>query len=1108
MGLPDSLRLVIIGGERALPERVERWNESVGATHPLVNAYGPTEGTVEATVCHLSELSSAQLHGREVPIGRPIGNAQVYMLDPYFQPVPIGVSGELYLGGAGVARGYLDRPTWTAASFIPNPFGDEPGARLYRTGDFVRYQPDGQIEFVGRIDTQVKIRGLRIELGEIEAVLNQHPAVSQVVVTAREDVSGHKRLVAYVVTRQPHTSTDDLRRLLKHTLPEYMVPSLFVVLPALPMTPNGKIDYQALPIPESLHNSTDTERVAPRTHAERCLAAIWTELLGADHIGIHDNFFALGGDSIISIQMVSRAHQAGLQITPKLLFQYQTIAELADVAGTVNLLAAEQGAVTGRLPLTPIQRWFFDAHPVDPHHFNQSMFLEVSPDVRPEWLATAVHGLLTHHDALRLRFTQDGQEWSQDNAAPDTDIPFAVVDLSGIAPDAREARLAAETARIQSSLNPVSGPLMRAALFVFGSGQAGRLLMVIHHLAVDAVSWRILLDDLERMYHQLRRGGDRPPGQDDVVSRVVALADRPRPGSGCRRTDLLATGPGHPHPEVPVDNPRAAGDNTVASAAQVICRLARAETTALLKHVQQVYHTHINDVLLTALLQSTCQWTGSRTLLLDVEGHGREELAHGQGHMGGAPGSVSDGPSDGDIDLTRTVGWFTSIFPVRLELDRDHPGEALKSVKEQLRRIPHHGIGYGLLRYLGQAPGLAGPAVPGISFNYLGQFDVAGPPRHTTDNSADVARCLLRIAADARGPEQSPRQTRSHLLEVNCWVQEGQLQIHWTYSQGLHRRETIATLAHGHIEALHTLIAHCASPDAGGYTPSDFPLARVDQGSLDQLLAITGAANIEDIYELSPMQAGMLFDTLYAPESSVYTTQISLTFDGTLDPDAWRRAWQRVLERHPALRTAFYWDGLAKPLQVVHAQVELPWETQDSADRRRSPSTFVRSAGIRPPPTVRAEPGAAHALSADSRRCRDVHLCLELAPHPHGRLVRPDSVPGTPGLLRCGAPAPRLLPAAPPSLPRIYRLVAAPGYGASESVLAPHATGLQRAHAAAGRPEPGVRRHARCRCRPACRPATVALRRSGDAGQRSASDAEHHRARGLGVAGTWVYRTR
>ena len=359
IGLPESLRLVILGGERALPERIRQWLGQVGTMPKLVNSYGPTETTVVATVCDLSKAGTL-LEGREAPIGRPIANVQTYILDSHGRPAPIGVSGELHIGGIGVARGYLNRPELTAEKFIADPFSENPAARLYKTGDLVRYRPDGHIEFLGRTDTQVKIRGLRIELGEIETALNQHPAVMQSVVTVREDTPGNKRLVAYLVAqRQTTLDNEALRQYLTQKLPVYMIPMAFVMLDDIPLSASGKIDTKALPPPE--HSPVENGRGMPRNEIEEKLVATWSLVLGLESVSIHDNFFELGGNSIISIQMLSHANRAGLQFTPKQLFQNQTIAQLAAVVtlGGAHRIIANQYLATGDVPLTPIQHWFF-----------------------------------------------------------------------------------------------------------------------------------------------------------------------------------------------------------------------------------------------------------------------------------------------------------------------------------------------------------------------------------------------------------------------------------------------------------------------------------------------------------------------------------------------------------------------------------------------------------------------------------------------------------------------------------------------------------------------------------------------------------------------------
>jgi amino acid adenylation domain-containing protein len=469
-----ALQNIIVAGEACSTALFAQWSKG----RRFFNAYGPTESTVCATVYECPNGS------RKLPIGRPIINTQVYILDPHLQPVPVGVPGELYIGGAGLARGYLNRPELTSEKFICNPFSDEPGARLYKTGDLGRYLSDGNIEFLGRLDDQVKIRGFRIELGEIETVLGQHPAVNEAVVVVREDVPGNKRLVAYVVLNASSAPSmqELLHHFLKQQLPEYMVPSALVLLEALPLTPNGKIDRRTLPAPDMARPEWSGALVSPRTPVEKQLAGIWADVLGLQQVGIHDNFFEVGGDSILSIQIIARANQAGLKLTPKHLFQHQTIAELAEVAGTGEANQAEQGLVTGEVLLTPIQRWFFEQDLPQPHHWNQAMLLEVRQPVDVVVLQQVVQQLLEHHDVLRLRFVRQPNGWQQINALPDETLTVARVDLTALPKAEQSGAIEAAATELQASLNLESGWLVRVALFDLGPNQHQRLLLAIHHL--------------------------------------------------------------------------------------------------------------------------------------------------------------------------------------------------------------------------------------------------------------------------------------------------------------------------------------------------------------------------------------------------------------------------------------------------------------------------------------------------------------------------------------------------------------------------------------------------------------------------------------------------
>ncbi len=943
----DFMRLLVVGSDNWSVQGCQEVKRFCGLQTRLINSYGVSEATIDS-----SYFDSANLNGscdrllntgaanRSVPIGRPFDNSQIYLLDAHLQLVSLGVPGELYIGGAGLARGYLNRPDLTAEKFIPHPFSKEPGARLYKTGDLARYLPDGTIEFLGRADDQVKIRGFRIELGEIEAVLSQYRAIREAVVLVREEDTGHKRLVAYVVwSSKPHLKpqetttrewTTQLRNFLKERLPEYMVPSSFLFLDALPLTPNGKIDRRSLPAPEPLELASAAAVESPRNPVEKTLARVWSQVLGVKRVGIHDNFFELGGDSILSIQVIAKAHQVGLQLTPKQLFVHQTIAELATVVNTSQEIRAEQEWVTGSVALTPIQHDFFEQNLRDRHHWNQALLLEVRQSLDPNVLEQAVRQLLVHHDALHLRFEPTASGWRQFNAPPDDIVPFSWVDLSGLPPDEQASALEAAATQLQTSLHLTNGPLVRVAFFNLGAPHTNRLLVAIHHLVVDGVSWRILVEDLETTYQQLSRGEavTLPPKTTSFKEWSQTLGKYANSTALQQELDYWLTSLSQPSFSLPVDY--CEGVNTVASAHNISVVLSVAETQALLQEVPSVYRTQINDVLLTALVQTFAQWTGASSLLVNLEGHGREEIFN-------------------EVDLSRTVGWFTSMFPVLLDLgDTSHPGEALKTVKEQLRRIPNRGIGYGLLRYLSDRPetveSLSQLPKAEVVFNYLGQFD------QTLSESS-----LFRLAQESSGPERSLRDKRSELLEINGFVVGSQLRVDWTYSQAIHCQSTIERVAQGFLDALRSLIAHCQSPNAGGYTPSDFPLTTLNQHQLNTLLQ--QEPQLEDIYPLSPIQQGMLFHSLYAPKSDAYFTQTQCTLYGTVHLSAFEQAWQHVVERHSILRTAFVWQGFDRekfghkpsdlsvgkipnpksqipnrndtPLQIVVKRVCLPYEYQD-----------------------------------------------------------------------------------------------------------------------------------------------------------------------------------
>jgi amino acid adenylation domain-containing protein/non-ribosomal peptide synthase protein (TIGR01720 family)/FkbM family methyltransferase len=1107
---PLQLRTVIFGGEALDFQSLASWFERRGDARPrLVNMYGITETTVHVTYRPVTLGDVTGPSGSL--IGVPIPDLQVRLLDGRGEPVPIGVPGEICVGGKGVARGYLNRPELTAQRFVPDPYASEPGARLYRSGDLARHLANGDVQYLGRMDDQIKIRGFRIELGEIQQVLAEHPAVQDAVVVPREFGPGDTRLVAYVtphlqhaapvrevmrleaegllppskrhelpngmavahlnrneteflyrevfedqsylrhgvhiddgacvfdvganigmftlfasqqardvrvyafepippvfdllrtnarlhgvhaqlfaagaaevdgqatfhyypnvsifsgrfadvaheretVTRfvqnqqgaasslsgtaaallddlisdrletqavacplitlssvirrhqveqidllkidvekselqvlrglaeedwpkvrqtiievhdehgrlaeivallqqhgfttiveqeaqlagtdlytiyairpgterrpaapspalrwsSPSRMISDVKTAARQRLPEYMVPQSFVLLEALPLTSNGKLDRRALPAPEAQRVGTESSHTEAQSDVERTLVDIWTRVLRNPRVGIHDNFFELGGDSILSIQVVAAANTSGLRLTPRQMFQHPTIAELAAVAGTAAMPVATEDRPEGDVPLTPIQRWFFDQDFATPDHFNQSVLLRARHRVDMHALHIAAQRLVEHHDALRLRF-EVGAEPRQRYAAADR---HSLVDRVEIAQGGADLRAFIEQVSNdrQQSLSLAQGPLMRVTLFDSGGEGDSYVLIVIHHLVVDGVSWRILLDDLFAAYQQGRAGAPvQLPGKTASYQRwsqrltEYAVSDALR-----QQTRFWTEGLPREASPLPLDTPD--GRNTVELSDRVTATLTAEESHALIHDAPKALGTRIDDLLLTALSQVLSEWADATPVLVDLERHGREQL-------------FGD-----DVDLSRTVGWFTAFVPLALEVTPRIPlSDAIKHTKEQLRRLPDRGIGFGVLKFLSTDPELrrvvASLPQPQVSFNYLGQF---GPADEDWALATDLSA----------GADRARAAHRAHVLEIDSMVVDGRLHVVWTYGTELHRRVTIEQLAARFSDRVRALISHCAGADAPAFTPSDFPAARVSQDQLDKLMSKVGS---------------------------------------------------------------------------------------------------------------------------------------------------------------------------------------------------------------------------------------------------------------------------
>ncbi|MFI6172357.1 non-ribosomal peptide synthase/polyketide synthase [Nocardia sp. NPDC051052] len=938
--LPDnplrSLRQVNTGADTLTAELVGGLKAECGVER-IDNLYGPTEATVNVTTYRVPEDVDVV-----VPIGVPVANTRVFVLDPWLMPVPIGAAGELYVAGSQLARGYRGQAGLTSARFVADPF-DSTGGRLYRTGDVVRWNILGQLEFVGRVDDQVKIRGFRVELGEVETVLAQHPAVSQAVLVARGTDTGGKQLIGYVVADRAGADGLDggeVRRFAAERLPDFMVPTVVLVIDSVPLTASGKLDRKALPDPKL---SSSVAYRAPRTDQEQVLAGVFAEVLGVPRVGVDDSFFELGGDSIRSIQVVARARGLGVEVSPREVFEYRTAAALAAVAHTRTVtgpvLAELAGGGTGWMPLLPVARFVrelgagFDS-------FTQSMSLDLPVGIDRAGLVATLAAVLDRHDVLRSRLVDD-ERGAGLEVAPvggvDVDRLLHRVEMAAVEQqygDKAEAIVALAGAAA-GRLAPAAGVLVQFVWFDAGPARAGWLSIVAHHLVVDGVSWRILLPDLASAWRDVSAGLTPVlPGTGTSMRRwahgLVEQAARPERVAELSWWSSVLDGPD------PILGRRALDPtiDVMATVEHVQVQIPVSVTEPLLTMLPAVFRGGVEDGLLAALAAAVTRWRDehgvrAESVLIRLEGHGREEDT--------VPGA----------DLSSTVGWFTSMFPVRLaasaleweQLCAGGPaaGTLVKSVKEQLRGVPDKGIGYGLLRYLNPetAAVLRQYSTGQIGFNYLGRVTSMDllPPRLRGAGwtpSADVGQMITPL---------DPAMPAMSVLTVNMLVvdtDEGPvLQAVFAAPAGVLADTEIRELADLWRSAAMGLARHATVPGAGGLTSSDL-LAPLGQGEIEVLAA--RYPGLADVWPLTSMQSGLLFHQVFAGSGfDAYHMQVVFGLSGRVDPQRMRAAGQWMLDRYPNLRVGFVAGAHGDPVQVVVDGVELPWcvldlrELDDSA---------------------------------------------------------------------------------------------------------------------------------------------------------------------------------
>ncbi|MFJ9543719.1 amino acid adenylation domain-containing protein [Streptomyces sp. NPDC101225] len=936
------LDTVVLAGD-VLPGRLVRQIRRALPAARIVNSYGQSESFYATTFT----LAAGQEWPQDTvaPIGRPLTGMRAHVLGPGLAPVPPGVVGELYVAGSCLGRGYHGRPALTAQRYLPDPFGP-PGARMYRTGDLARHTAHGHLECVGRSDGQVKVRGFRIETAEVEAAVTAHPGISEAVVISREVPAGGRRLVAYVVHTGEGAVGDDgaggigdvdvlagasaaeLRTFTAARLPDYMVPSAFVALDRLPLGPTGKLDRAALPEPEF----TGAAYRAPRTETEQIITAAYADVLGVDRVGVDDDFFAAGGDSLRSIQVVARARARGLTLSTREIFECRTAARLAEVAAArgeqTPVLAEDADGGLGTLPLPPVARQVFGAGGgLD--RFAMSMVLDLPDGITTAQLTAVLDTVLDHHDLLRARLTGTGTPALSVRPAGSVRAADLVhrVECEGhwqdaAVPAAARTQLHAAAGR----LDPRAGVMAAFVHFAPPAGP-GRLLIVLHHLVVDGVSWRILMSDLAEAWQHVRAGRTpHLPAVGTSARRWAAALDEQAHTPGREAElghwqDVLST----PDPPLGARRPDPAVD-VFATVDTVRVELPADVTEAVLTTLPAAFRGTATDVLLAALALAVGHWRGTGDpLLVRLEGHGREEDA--------VPGA----------DLTRTVGWFTTMYPARVDPAGIDPADVLaggpataalvKQVKEQLRAIPDKGLGYGLLRHLNDATAaqLDGLAAPQIGFNYLGRISATDLPEQLRQHGWGPADWSAELI-----PEPDPDLPALSALEVNSVATDTpdgtRLQAAFMFPTTLLTRARADELAQTWTRVLHGMAAYAARPHIGGLTPADAPLVTVTQPDIDAFEQRYG--RLRQVWPQAPGQLGIQFQAALADGAfDVYHMQFVLHLSGGVDPARLRAAGQALLERHPNLRSAFTTTADGEPVQVVPDTVTLPWRHLDLTGR-------------------------------------------------------------------------------------------------------------------------------------------------------------------------------
>ncbi|WP_430408772.1 amino acid adenylation domain-containing protein [Kordia sp.] len=872
-----AVEIAIVGGDILTQHHVGILR-NLNPNIKIYNEYGPTEATVGCTIYEVGKTAS------KVLIGKPIANTEAYILDTENNLQAEGIVGELCISGKGLAKGYLNRNKLTAEKFIPHPFKEN--ERIYKTGDLAKWLPDGNIVLFGRIDNQVKINGYRIELQEIERQLRTHPEITQAVVCVKEIEEGTKELIAFIVATQTQKSAT-IRSFLMNKLPTYMLPNYTIEVAEIPLTPNGKRDTQALVAINTAELESSETYIAPTTNKEKVLIAVWEDVLKRKQIGIHDNFYNLGGDSIKSIQIVARLKQKGYQVKVEHILQNPIVESLAKLI-TTQTRTIPQDEVNGVVALTPIQQYFFTNEAITiPNHFNQSVLLKSETTLDITTIHKCISKLVAHHDALRMKYTKEETSWKQINQATTHEhYELHEYDLRNEAH--ADAKMEELGSALQASIDITTGPLVKVGYFKQNDGDY--IALIIHHLVVDGISWRILLEDFSTAYTQFSTENNiqLPLKTDAFMNWASAQKEHATSPEMITEKEYWNTISNATVQPLVVDYEV---NEVIQLESKQLFSLTEEETTLLQTKIPNVYKTEINDILLTTLGLAIKDVFQQEQTIIQMEGHGREDILK-------------------DIDISRTIGWFTSMFPFVLDLSKSNKKrENLIYVKEALRKIPNKGIGYGILRYLTSDFNPKNNA--SITFNYLGDFG---------NNVGDESNTLFEFSSKSIGKNVAPENGHDTLLDISGMLVKGALHMSIRYSKAIHKETTIQKLITAYKTQLQAFITDFATETKSYKTPSDLTYKGL---SVKDIVKINKDNTVVDIYKLSPLQKGMYFLWLSNASTTLYFEQTSFTITvPKLTLSVIEKAYQKLIDRHAVLRTSFSNDYAGEILQIVRNGVK------------------------------------------------------------------------------------------------------------------------------------------------------------------------------------------